>query len=84
MNLATEKPPTEQTPAQWIDVAVLGGDVHKLDYAAGTTVSAALEQAGIQLDRGQVVTVNGAPVQDQDQVLEPNSAVNVVGRVKNG
>jgi len=68
----------------WIQVAVLGGDVSTIDFQEGLTVGQALEQAGVQVANGQVVTLNGAPVQDMDQTLEADSVLNVVGRVRNG
>ncbi len=71
------------TDAQWVNVVVLGGDAHRLDYVDGMTVAQALEQAELQLERGQVITVNGQPV-DSEQVIEPGSVVQLTSRVKNG
>lgn len=73
-----------ETPANWVQVAVLGGDAHTIDLADGKTLSQVLNEAEIQLEAGQVVTVNGTAVTDTEQTLEPGSAVMVVSRVKNG
>lgn len=75
---------TEQQTNQWVQVAVLGGDVHTIDLTEPKTVNQVLGEAGLELGQGQVVTVNGAPVTDFEQTLEPNTVVNVVSAVKNG
>lgn len=67
----------------WIHVAVLGGDTRQLDFEPGMTVGQALEAADMRREQGTIVQVNGQPA-DDDQVLEPNSAVQITARVKNG
>ena len=78
---ATATPPEEA--AQWVDVAVMGGEVTKLDYEPGMTVRQVLEAANIELKRGSVVQINGQPA-ILDDVVEANSVVQVTGRVYNG
>ena len=71
-------------PNGWVQVAVLGGDVHQIDLGEGKSVAQVLADANIEIETGQVVTVNGVPVTDFEQSLEPGTVVNVVSRVKNG
>ncbi|HVO86208.1 MAG TPA: hypothetical protein VMT23_00550 [Candidatus Binatia bacterium] len=72
-----------ETTPQWVHVAILGGDTQQLDFTAGMTVGQALEAAGLTRQRGTMVQVNGVPA-DDDQELEPNSAVQITTQVKNG
>lgn len=68
----------------FVQVAVLGGDIHTVDCVEGLTIQQALTHAEVTLEHGQVVTLNGAPTQDLNQAIEPNSVLGVVSRVKNG
>lgn len=74
----------QTTPGGFVQVAVLGGDIHTIDCVEGLTVGQALAQAEVTLETGQVVTLNGAPVLNMDETVEPDSVLAVVGRVKNG
>lgn len=83
MSLSDSKEAPVLNDAQWVSLVVLGGDERRLDYVAGMTVAQALEQADMQLERGQVITVNGRPA-DGAQTIEPGSVVQLTSRVKNG
>jgi len=71
------------TTTPWVQVVVLGGDVHRLDYEPGMTVQQVLEAANLNPQEGQVVTINGAPA-GLDQTIEPNSVVQLTSKVNNG
>lgn len=84
MTSLTKNEQSEASNNGFVQVAVLGGDVRTIDYVEGLSIRDALLQSEVNVETGQVVTLNGAPVQDFDQTLEPDSVLNVVGRVKNG
>ena len=75
--------PVIETPT-WVQVTVLGGDVHNIDVGEGKTVAQALEEAGITVQDGQSITVNGRPVTNTDQALEAGTVISVVGKIRNG
>lgn len=69
----------------WVQVAVMGGDVQKIDIPQeGMTVEQAINDAGVTVPQGSVVTMNGQPVMDMNTSLEPNTVLTVVSAVKNG
>ncbi len=70
-------------PEQWVQLAVMGRDITTLDFTPGMTVGEVIAGTGQQVGRGTVVTVNGRPA-GADQVLEPNSVVQITSRVSNG
>ncbi len=71
------------TTPQWVQVAVLGGDVQQLDFEDGMTVAEVLQAAQIESTQGSVVQVNGRAAA-ADEIVEPGSVVQVTSRVKNG
>ena len=75
--------PVIETPT-WVQVTVLGGDVHNIDVTEGKTIAQALEEAGITVQGGQSITVNGRPVTDTNQALEAGTVISVVGKIRNG
>lgn len=71
------------TPA-WAQVAVLGGDVANIDVTEGKTIAQALEDAGVTVEHGQSVSVNGEMITDFEQPLQPGTVVAVVTKIRNG
>ncbi len=80
--MSTDIVVAEEAPS-WVQVAVLGGDLHQLDYASDMTVANALACANVRVKQGLMVQVNGREAQ-LDEVLEPNSVVQVTTKVMNG
>jgi hypothetical protein len=92
-DILTDGTPTAETTADdtpvietpnWVQVTVLGGDVHNIDVTEGKTIAQALQEAGITVEKGQSITVNGQPVTDTNQALEAGTVVSVVRKLRNG
>jgi uncharacterized metal-binding protein len=80
--MSTDVAVAEKTPG-WVQVAVLGDDLHQLDYRSDMTVANALALAEVDVRKGLMVQVNGREAQLSDP-LERNSVVQVTTKVQNG
>lgn len=66
-----------------VRVTRLAGDSMVMDYTPGMTLQDYLNNAGVKVQHGEVVTLNGATV-DGNPPVTPNSVVVVAGRIANG
>lgn len=78
--------PKDSVP-EVVHVSAFGGDVKRSNFSAGHTVDQYLNDAGITVDQGQTVSLNGSPT-TLDTVVESNpgtvNAIVVTNKVANG
>ncbi len=67
-----------------IEITVMGGDDHQVDFVEDKTVGDYLNEAGIDVEAGQSVSLNGEEIKDFGQVVYPEGQIVVASRVANG
>ena len=67
-----------------INITVMGGDDHSIDFAKDKTVGDYLNEAGIDIGDGQSVSLNGEEIKNLDEMVSPEGQIVVASRVSNG
>lgn len=67
-----------------IEISVMGGDDHQVDFVKDKTVGEYLNDAGIDVGEGQSVSLNGEEIKDFGQMVSPEGQIVVASRVANG
>lgn len=83
-NMNKDERPNDAVPPAPVRVAKLGGNAVSLDHNTSYSLQDYLTDAGVNLRKGETVTVNGDSETDLTKTVEPGSSIVVTSKVANG